>query len=137
MRVLKNGYAQNSTDVIFWKLSLSLIRLHINIFQRKRLGVLTWNLMVHFQQRGNSRRMWFSTSSITKISQSTNYLKVLKFKILKCLSTRLLGRFAPIFHFLCEHVLFCVHLKTEEKNFANLKKKKNRGFSRLKKCLQK
>ena len=50
LQYLKNGFIQNSLEGISWKLRLSFSRLHINIFQRKSLGVLTWNLMVNFQQ---------------------------------------------------------------------------------------
>ena len=47
--------------------------------------------------------------------------------------TRLLGRFAPIYNFNCEHVLI-VTLKNKEKNFADFIKK-NADF-KIKKCLQ-
>ena len=39
-----------SKDGIFWKFKLQLRSLHINKFRNKKLGVLTWILLVHFQQ---------------------------------------------------------------------------------------
>ena len=52
------------------------------------------------------------------------------FKLEMYFITRLLGRFAPIFHLNCEHVLFVYILKQRRKKCCGCLKK-IRGFSRI------
>ena len=51
---------------------------------------------------------------------------------LNFIETRLLGRFAPIFFFYCEHFLFLYIVKQKTKKVRRFyKKKKFRGFSKF------
>ena len=53
---------------------------------------------------------------------SSTLINELIAELSKILTTRLLGRFAPIFYLNCEHVLFVYILKQRRNNFADLKK---------------
>ena len=70
---------------------------------------------------------YFYSLSI-KTRPSVNNLQICiyqKFKALRTLLSRLLGRFAPIFYLNCEHVLSVYILKQRRKKFCGFKKKKN------------
>ena len=51
--------------------------------------------------------------------------------ILYCIYTRLLGRFAPIFYFNCEHILFVYIVKQKQTKILRIILKKFRGLSKF------
>ena len=65
-------------------------------------------------------------SNCPKIGNTELFIEVFihqKFKALRALLSRLLGRFEPIFYLNCEHVLFVYILKQRRKKFSGFLKK--------------
>ena len=105
--------------------------LHIHLYwivSRVKSNGMIFFFQMHIHFKGtivvtSSRVLWSTMWNITLFIWFVNRTR-------NFISTRLLGRFAPIFYFNCEHVLFVYILKQRRKKFADFQEFK--FFTKLK-----
>jgi len=111
--------------------SISLLKPIGYIFVQLRLVPLAIQICVILYRKCLQNSVMF-TITISIVVQCTFNMQLVSYYSL-WLYPRLLARFAPIFYFNCEHVLFVFIVKQNE--FADFKKN-FRGFSKFKKLMK-